>query len=53
VFYAKVEGKTPGSYTMDHTAGTYVFDRTGKLRLFVRNGQGTVPITHDLKLLLS
>jgi protein SCO1/2 len=53
VFYAKVPGKTPGSYSMDHTAGSYVFDRQGKIRLFLRNGQGTAPITHDLKQLLS
>jgi protein SCO1/2 len=52
LFYAKVEGKTPGSYTMDHTAGSYVFDRDGKIRLFVRHGMGPAPITHDLKLLL-
>ncbi|MFT5644843.1 MAG: protein SCO1/2 [Janthinobacterium sp.] len=52
VFYAKVEGKTPGSYTIDHTAGSYVFDRNGKIRLFVRHGMGPAPITHDLKLLL-
>ena len=36
VFYQKVAGKTPGSYSMDHTAGTYVFDPQGRLRLFVR-----------------
>ncbi len=53
VYYAKVEGKTPGSYTVDHTAGSYVFDRSGKIRLFVRNGQGAAPITQDLKILLS
>lgn len=53
VYYAKVEGKTPGSYTMDHTAGTYVFDRNGKLRLFIRNGQNRAATAHDLKLLLS
>ncbi|MFM9433329.1 protein SCO1 [Janthinobacterium sp. CG_23.3] len=53
VFYAKVPGKTPGSYTVDHTAGSYVFDRNGKLRLFVRHGQGAAPIVHDLKQLLS
>jgi protein SCO1/2 len=52
LFYAKVEGKTAGSYTMDHTAGSYVFDRNGKIRLFVRHGMGPAPITHDLKLLL-
>ncbi|WP_414648824.1 SCO family protein [Collimonas sp.] len=52
VFYQKVPGKTPGSYTMDHTAGSYVFDPEGHIRLFVRHGQGPEPIAHDLKLLL-
>jgi protein SCO1 len=53
VFYQKVPGKQPGSYTMDHTAGSYVFDPQGRIRLFVRHGQGPEPIVHDLKLLLS
>jgi protein SCO1/2 len=53
VFYQKVPGKEPGSYTMDHTAGSYVFDPQGRIRLFVRHGQGAEPIVHDLKLLLS
>lgn len=53
VFYQKVPGKTPGSYTMDHTAGSYVFDPQGRIRLFVRHGQGAEPIVHDLKLLLT
>ncbi|GAB3540229.1 SCO family protein [Noviherbaspirillum agri] len=53
VFYQKVPGKSPDSYTMDHTAGSYVFDPQGRIRLFVRHGQGAEPIVHDLKLLLS
>jgi len=53
IFYQKVPGKAPGSYTMDHTAGSYVFDPQGRMRLFVRHGQGAEPIAHDLKLLLS
>jgi protein SCO1/2 len=53
VFYAKVAGKAPGSYSMDHTAGSYVFDKQGKVRLFLRHGQGAAPIVHDLKQLLS
>jgi protein SCO1/2 len=53
VIYNKVEGKTPDSYTIEHTAGSYVFDKNGKIRLFLRHGQGPAPITHDLKLLLS
>ncbi|MES2148171.1 MAG: SCO family protein [Pseudomonadota bacterium] len=53
VFYAKSPGKTPGSYSMDHTAASYVFDRSGKIRLFVRHGNGPAPIVHDLKQLLN
>lgn len=53
VFYQKVPGKEPGSYSVDHTAGSYVFDPEGRIRLFVRHGQGAEPIVHDLKLLLS
>jgi protein SCO1/2 len=53
VFYSKVPGATPGSYTLDHTAGSYVFDRNGKLRLFVRNGQDPRSIAHDIRQLLS
>jgi protein SCO1 len=52
VFYQKVPGKTPDTYTMDHTAVSYVFDPQGRLRLFVR--QGNVPnLVADLKTLLS
>lgn len=53
VFFAKVPGKEPGSYTIDHTAGAYVFDREGRVRLFVRYGSGTEALVHDLKLLLA
>jgi protein SCO1/2 len=53
VFYAKVPGKAPASYSMDHTAGSYVFDKNGKVRLFLRHGQGAAPIVHDLRQLLS
>jgi protein SCO1/2 len=53
VFYAKVPGKTEGSYTMDHTAGSYVFDAQGKVRLFTRYGSGAEALMHDLKLLLA
>ncbi|TWC69870.1 SCO family protein [Herbaspirillum sp. SJZ099] len=53
VFYQKVPGKQPGSYTMDHTAGSYVFDPQGRIRLFVKHGQDPQMLAHDLKLLLS
>jgi protein SCO1/2 len=53
VFYAKVPGKSEGSYTMDHTAGSYIFDASGKLRLFTRYGSGAEALTADLKTLLA
>jgi protein SCO1/2 len=53
VFYSKVPGKDPGSYTIDHMAGSYVFDRDGRLRLFVRHGGNAESIVHDIKQLLS
>lgn len=52
VFYQKVPGKTPTSYTIDHTAGSYVFDREGRIRLFLRHAQGIEPIIADLRRLL-
>ncbi|MES2831890.1 MAG: SCO family protein [Pseudomonadota bacterium] len=52
VFYQKVPGKQPGSYTIDHTSGSYVYDPQGRIRLYVRHGQGAAPIVSDIKLLL-
>ena len=52
VFYSKVQGKSPTSYTIDHTAGSYVFDTKGQLRLFLKHQQGPQPIAEDLKKLL-
>jgi len=51
VFYQKVPGKTPGSYTVDHTAGSYVFDPQGRLRLFARYGNAT-NLVADIRTLL-
>ena len=53
VFFAKVPGKTEGSYTMDHTAGSFVLDPTAKVRLFVRYGSGSEALAADLKALLA
>jgi protein SCO1/2 len=53
VFYAKVPGKTAGSYTMDHTAASYVFDTEGRVRLFQRYGAGGPQVlAADLQALL-
>ena len=53
VFFQKVPGKQPGSYTIDHTAGSYIFDDKGRIRLFVRHGKGPEPIAHDIRQLLA
>ena len=53
VYFKKVDGKTPTSYTMDHSAGSYVYDTQGKLRLYTRYGTGAAPLAADIKLLLA
>jgi len=53
VFYQKVPGAKPDSYTVDHTAGSYVIDAQGRLRLFVRHGGPLDPLVADLRTLLS
>jgi protein SCO1/2 len=52
VHYKKAPGKTPTSYTMDHSAASYVYDEQGKLRLYTRYGMGAAPLAADIKLLL-
>jgi protein SCO1/2 len=53
IFYKKVEGKTPTSYTLDHSAASYVYDPAGRLRLYTRYGTGPEALAADLKLLLT
>ena len=52
VYYKKVAGKTPGSYSMDHSAGSYVYDTRGRIRLYNRYGTGPDGLTTDIRLLL-
>jgi protein SCO1/2 len=52
IFYKKNEGKTAGSYTLDHTAASYVFDPQGRVRLYTRHGMGPAALSEDLKILL-
>lgn len=52
IYYKKVDGKTPTSYTMDHSAGSYVYDTHGNLRLYSRYGVGTQVLTQDIQTLL-
>ena len=53
VYYKKVDGKTPTSYTMDHSAGSYVYDPAGRLRIYNRYGSGAQALAADVKVLLA
>lgn len=53
VFYSKQPGKTPDSYSIDHSTGSYAFDPQGRLRLLLRHGEDPANIAADLKLLLA
>lgn len=52
IYYKKVDGKTPTSYTMDHSAGSFVYDPQGRVRLFTRYGSGAPALASDIQLLL-
>jgi protein SCO1/2 len=52
VFYKKVEGPTPTSYTIEHSAGSYVFDPQGRVRLYTRQAVGAQGLAEDIAQLL-
>jgi protein SCO1/2 len=52
VYYKKVDGKTPTSYSMDHSAASFVYDTEGRLRLYARYGAGVPAMVSDLRALL-
>lgn len=52
IYYKKVDGKTPTSYTMDHSAGSFIYDTRGQLRLYTRYGSGAKSLATDIAVLL-
>ena len=52
IYYKKVEGSTPESSTMDHSAGSYIFDPQGRVRLYFRYGGGAQAMADDVRKLL-
>lgn len=53
IYYKKVPGDQPGTYSMDHTAATFVYDPQGKLRLYERYASGPEALASDIKQLLA
>lgn len=52
VFFQKVDGPTPDSYTLDHSSGSFVFDPQGRVRLYLSDKSRPDQIAPDLKRLL-
>ena len=53
VLYTKNPGKTPTSYTVDHSAGVFIFDTQGKIRLYASRNMTVGNYVHDVKALLA
>jgi len=52
IYYDRVNGPTPTSYTMEHTAGYYIYDTQARLRLFSRYGTPKDALSADIQTLL-
>jgi len=52
VYFEKRPGRTPDSYSVDHSAQSYVIDPQGRLRLFVRHDRIAEDLADDLRVLL-
>jgi protein SCO1/2 len=53
IYAAERPGRTPESYTVDHSAQTLVFDAKGRIRLMLRYGMPADQMASDLKILLN
>ena len=53
VYSSVREGRTPESYSVDHSAQLFVFDREGRIRLVVPPGTGSKALASDLRVLLN
>ena len=53
VYYQKQAGRTPQTYSIDHSASDYVYDPEGRLRLLVKHDETPQNIAADLRQLLA
>ena len=53
IIFAKNPGKTPTSYTVDHSAGVFIFDTQGRIRLYASQNMTSDNYVHDIKALLA
>jgi protein SCO1/2 len=52
VYFKKVPGATPGSYTVDHTAAFFLFDPKGRVRVYEPDGIKPRELADDLRALI-
>lgn len=52
IYYERVAGSSPDTYTIDHTAASYVYDPDGRVRLFTRYGTSPDEVAADVEQLL-
>jgi len=52
VFYEKVPGAAPDSYTVNHSTGSFIYDPKGMLRLYASHGMGAEAFASDIRQLL-
>ena len=53
VYASAREGKTPGTYTVDHSGQIFVFDKQGRARLVLAPGVPPADMASDLRVLLN
>ncbi len=53
IYSAERAGKTPDTYTVDHSAQTYAYDPQGRLRLVIGYGFTPDAMASDIRLLLN
>lgn len=53
LYVSERPGKTPDSYTVDHSAQSFILDREGRMRLLVPPGTPAAAIASDLRALLN
>jgi protein SCO1 len=53
VIYQKSPGKTPDTYTVDHTTNAFVYDAQGRVRLLFKHQQPSDQLVGDLKQLIA
>jgi len=53
IYASQRPGKTPDTYTIDHSAQSFVFDRQGQIRLLLPPNMASAAIASDLRLILN